>query len=928
MCKRLLILILLFPLLICAGPVFGSQVEAAQPYSQAPVGSKLVPPDQNTAIYMPDKEQYTFTYQGKDSHIQYVISARDPLIRRGLISLRVIVDKTKPLFPLRETGLYIRSATGELIDPGVIARSGQSSLVSHELKGSHAHFSFQDIWLGKRLQKQYDIFIQGETLVFHVVSNTVAGATTGYISFNFDQSRSTPSPKILNLPTSPYPVVGLEDGIFMSTYADPFLSSLGRYDISEMVEHDRCVHAANTPAWLVEDASGTYPPLDVTAYLTISKRLINVAPSSPPQNDPYAKSIRSQPLFDPGQIPLAHRPYESLKITRGWEAQETGSVELKGLFSLKNGQTAVCNVRLLENETGEEHVLFSQILDRTTKTKTGIEGTFPLQQGDQLLFDVNAPAVMDGGEVLFHVIIDGEEYRYDSIEDFTNEQGAYGWFYEQQKGEEYTLFVWNPERGRWESPNTRSYQTASQMVCRAGRMGNAFQSAELFFDELRAMGIGPLTLFLKDWSRHARLTVPPSNDEMERYWGSIESLKTVTKREQTQGNLIAQNISFDPERYEIVKQAPANPILWTTMTAPPTYTAQSRILSHITKEEIASARNKMNFNALVLEDFPILEPGSPMFILTDKKTPDEWSSSSALRQAARFLDSLKSEVNGPVLLWGKAGKRRYDTLLAGFVTGLIAPIDRGANFSETIDEEIKLARTTQTRAGFGTYGEFFLKAKDARVDLRMNPFDYYLTSTVSFARVPYLSLAIQFPSMSDRDIRKHLLETYCLLQPPSLEYLDDGNAVRNIIYYSLAGKQYSAESMLLDPNSVETPRVKIQYANGLEIYANQCAIPWGINHPAVPNIDIEKDGFLATNEKTGLLSVIGQKGARPFTAARTKDSFFLHSRGAVLMGIPPLRDGWDDANVGIYDRRRTELRLRWSNRSSLAGRFIPCRAIQ
>jgi len=626
------------------------------------------------------------------------------------------------------------------------------------------------------------------------------------------------------------------------------------------------------------------PPLDITAYTTFSTRFTDVLPMPPDSKDPNLPMIRERAVLDLRELPLAHRPLRPLELIRRWESPAGGKVHLQGTFALQSGETIACEVRLLESASEKEHVLFTQNLEAGVKPSTGIEGTFPLSKEDQLLFVASGPAVVTGGELRLHIRLEQDGEVYDSIEDFSETQGSSGWYYEQRTGADRTLLVWNPEPHRWESPDTRSFLNAESMICRCGELGDAFPAAGKFFDEIRLLGISQLLFILRGWSDHARIAPPPSATALETVWGTAAALQRLTEREIAAGNGIAD--------------LPALP----ARAATEAFSVRDSV--HAVQESLSQAAGKMRFNTVVLENLPTAHPASGWFFPHENDDSRERSSRYSIRKTDEFLAALKAALPIPLILWGEEGDARLDFFLAHTLPAVVLPMNRFCNMRGIVDEDLRIGRRVAPRIGFGSIDQFFDEQRlDRKLDPRLLPLDYYYTATVASARVPYWSDAFRFAKMTDQDLRRNILETFSLLQPPAKEYLDPQNNVEQIEYLTVDGKAYSVEKVLFLENPDQAPRIKIRYTNGLRIYANRSDRPWKPEEEELSDDQIEPDGFLAVNGKTGLFTIIGRQSLLRFSASRAADMVFVDSRDGRMLSYPPLgTDGmvrlWKDAKTG------------------------------
>lgn len=848
----------------------------------APVSARNDSVERNAVRVNAEKTEYLFSYKDSAFDVTYAINARDNNVLKGMINVRVTIGETKRLIPIFQGGPIVQDASGPVLFPSDAGDGRTIQLLSHELRGNEAVFFYEEKIKDQVLHRAYHYSIRGKTLIMQATGDIVNSSAAFYCGFDMGKSRMTESPVTFRLPSVPLPVVFVDNQYFLSTYVDPLLSALGRYEITEDTLRGRAIQVGNTPAWLVSNGQGKRPPLEAIAYLTVSDRMLDVIPSCEGDAGKEVNPLRDKAVIDIQQLPLTYRPFLPVETIRRWEAPSDGQVRLEGMFQLQKGESASCNVVLREAKAEKDRMLFSQILDSTIKSAAGMKGNFPVRQGDQLLFSLSGPAVMDGGEVLMDVRMEYEGESYSSYEDFSSQQGAKGWYYEQRIGTERTLMVWNPDLGQWESPFTRSLQTAATLVCRTGTVGDAFEAAKQFFQELRWLGISNQCFLIRDWSSHSRIAPPPDMHHSELAWGTSNRLLELSQQEIGRGNLLTPVVGAD----QLMHLMPGEGQTGESLTAL-TSLLQGGIADQCVKalqDYVTGMDSKFHRKGLWLE-----APAG----LNRIKTPElyypllgvsESSTKAAKDFVLRQIKTIREFSGSPLLLEWRDTEMRLDAYAWPLFNGIAPPLFKDSNTLNLVDEEIYLGRKN-LRIGFGSYEGFFQGvASGSAVDLRMFPLDQYMTSLLVYGRVPLLSGHVWSSGLSGRDIRKYLLETISLLQPVAREYLDLANEAKSILYQTASepDREMIAEEVLLRKLAEQANRVTIEYANGLHIHANRSGQPWLVEEEGLPAEQISGDGFLAFNPKTGLLAAIGQQGDRTFSVCRTPKTFFLYSRSGGL----------------------------------------------
>lgn len=834
----------------------------------------------NSVRYATEQTEYVLEYKTDTQFTQYTIKLQDPVVLRGGVKIYVNLNDTERLVPIYEAGMMVLDATGQLHEPRELAIRTPTDLISHEIKDDAVVFQFEDRIEGATLQKGYRYSIQGKTLIVQATSAFTNTPEAYYAGFDIGRSRLTENPIIYHLPSVPIPIVQSNQNFFYTSYVDPFLSSTGRYEVNQDVTSLRSVEATNTPAWLVANASGIRPELDVTMYLTVSDKLIDVVPVIASAAKSVAESARPPVVLDLHDWPLAMKSRQSLEAIRRWEAPASGRVRLKGAYSLYDGDMALCEVYFLDHATQESHLLYSRTLDPINKVATGMEGYIPIEKGDSIEFVCSGPAVMTEGAILTEIELEFGGDVYHTYDDFSNVQGHQQWYYEQRMGGERTLMIWNPTTNRWESPFTRSFQTEEFIVSRVGDFGDAFAAAKSFFEELRLLGLTDLAFLVRGWADRARFTYPSTvNDDS--VWGSAAHLAELAQHENESGNRIVDVLpSPTIERY--IQQTKATFVKNSTNATSDQFSIQLRSMI---EQHISADTQKMSTHSIWFES-----PASVVSLKGDGSFYemffiDNPSSKTAFQWGDQFARDLRTGLNKPMYLHWKDPLFRFDMFLSSMVDGIASPAWILSNAKTIVDEEARMARRFYPRVGLGPYSEFFQLSHDRlHLNPSLYPLDRYLTTSLIYGRIPYISGKVWAPRFDGHAVRRYLMDSICMTQPVSRDYLDPRVTVDHIDY-SIDGEQEIPTEMVLSQNKAsEANRIHITYSNGLHLFANLDSTPWKLERADLPKVTIQSNGFFAINRSSGLFALIGEQEGNTIRVCQTSETLYLASRENRLIG--------------------------------------------
>lgn len=795
----------------------------AFPIEAPPIGAAADLARSSTITYLINEQTYEFSSPGLENSPVYSIKLADPRTSLGLLHVTVNLNNQR-IIPAYQGGLWVQNATGQAFSPMQIAGLGQCAVTGHSIIGDRLQIDFMEPVFGSVLQKRYSYKMRGRTLQVEISDLGGPQPDARYIGFSFGPTRYVGRPEIIQFPTSPIPVIQSRARYYLSTYIDPFRSVLNRYTYNASVESARMVHVSNTPAWLDLDENAA--PVKAVAYFTVSEDPVETLPSRPPLITPESSSLRKRMVQDWSERPFLPEPQGYVTLKREWEAPANGPVSLNGVFRLAAGGRALCEI-VLERSGEAPRLLFTQMLDEHSKPSTGMQGDIPMYKGDRLSFRCQTPAILSRGQVDFRAQLRQGASSYDSIDGFSNLQGGNQWYYSQQHGEGESLLVWSPDAGRYESPDTRSSQTAASFIVRSGSRGDAAPNAQRFFEGLFDFGALPAQLVLRNWNDHAVESIDDS-DTGEDQWLSREGLRGIEQWLIGSGAMLLD-------------------------TLPGEESVDMDSLKSLTITDSNADDDLIAF----LEDFST--PGEE----TPAALPDSQPPSVAPPDDPRLTRAV----------YRFASNIPQNDLLPS-----VLPM--------AVDDALLNQRASRPTVGFGGYARFVGEPEADWLDGRFFPFDEYLTATAAFARVPHFTDRVWRPGEDPRGERIRLIETLSLLQPLSRETLDPLNAVRSIEYINPEGESGELKSILLMKridNALSYTRLRVEYANGLTLYANRSPEAWEESGIGLSADAIAPSGFAARNPSSGLLALIGERRGSLYSAASTPGRVFIHSRDGSLL---------------------------------------------
>ncbi len=860
-----------------------------------PVGASAAPAASASVTFFVNTQQYEFINPTLDPPPDFRIKLSEPRVMMGLVSIQSFV-RTMRAIPVYQGGFWVQNATGQVFSPLQIAGLGHCKLLRQALEGKRLVLEYEETVFGAVLKKRFEFRLVGRTL--EVVMTDTGGPQdqARYIGFSFGPTRYVGRPKYVAFPTSPLPALQSLSRFYLSQYVDPFRSNLNRYTYSLRRENSRSFHASNTPAWVEPNDGEEAPPLRVVGYVTLSEDPLDIAPTRPVSASPDASDLRTRIAFDWSETPFVPLRQGYVTQTRRWVAPTSGPIELNGNIRLSSSGRALFEV-VLDKPGEPQRLLFSQMIDSQSKPATAMKGSFPISQGDQLRFSVQSPAVMQGGAVDLRIQIQQGSAQYDSMNDFASVQGHKGWYYEQDHKQGGSLLLWNPTTQVWESPDTRSMQSALTTAVRSGPKGDAFPTAAAFLSRLQDFGVPTPMYILRDWDKYAVETIHlHTNDQAK--WGANSVLASIDS-------------ALANTQTRVEYQWPLEPL--------DNFGSLSQLM-------ITDVNEGSDLAAFLVSD--VVEEAAP-------ETP-----------TARLIAPPSVLTATPDLV--PPADQRFTRALYRFVKNKSNPALLPTELSLLVDDALRNQRPAQPVVGFGGYSAFLGEEQGAAwQDDRFFPFDEYLTSTIVFGRVPHLSDRLWNPESGPEGVLRHLVEAAMLLQPVMNEVLDPLNAVLQISYLNEEGQQHELQELMVMREYSEVAkfnRLRIEFANGMTVFANRSDMPWSIDEPGLGIDAIAPGGFWARNERTGVVSLIGQRGERVFSLSVSPGVYFIHSRNGSLVRVGefagdglcklsrnPVNQRWDAVLQGAHEisnfetlvplvraNHRVDATLKWTGEKTLS----------
>ena len=159
------------------------------------------------------------------------------------------------------------------------ARPGLGSrLVSHAIERDVLSLAYVDPLAGYDAVRTIRIRLQGKTLVLRIQGPKQGfAAGCGYRGFGLGRATGLDKARLVRLPYCNEPIVCANDAFFFSTYFDRFHTN-ATVRSGKCKLHDDGTVTCHRGFEYLANSAGRFEPLDETAYLTVSKRMLDVVP--------------------------------------------------------------------------------------------------------------------------------------------------------------------------------------------------------------------------------------------------------------------------------------------------------------------------------------------------------------------------------------------------------------------------------------------------------------------------------------------------------------------------------------------------------------------------------------------------------------------------------------------------------------------------
>ncbi|MEK6846943.1 MAG: MopE-related protein, partial [Nanoarchaeota archaeon] len=253
----------------------------------------------NSVTYETSTGRYLLTCSSQGQTVtQYEININSPEVLDGLLTVKEIQTNS---YPVRYAGTIYRKLDGTITSPFGLSQIA-STTMTHSLANNKITLHYTEFVEGATLEKEFIFSIYGKSLVVQVRAiNPSTSSTRNYAGISFGRSEQTPNPEKIVVPYAegmPMTEAGpVNARYFFSAYPDYTLSGSNSgplllysiYSQTSIVNYYSINYVAG---------QNYYPPLDDTAYITVSLNVEDLFPKIRNSPSPFLNGLRNRVVFD------------------------------------------------------------------------------------------------------------------------------------------------------------------------------------------------------------------------------------------------------------------------------------------------------------------------------------------------------------------------------------------------------------------------------------------------------------------------------------------------------------------------------------------------------------------------------------------------------------------------------------------------------
>ncbi|MBW2701536.1 MAG: hypothetical protein JRF33_12035 [Deltaproteobacteria bacterium] len=777
-------------------------------------------PTTSQVVYDANEHRYSLTAIGAQT-IRYTLDLDDADLQAGMLRVTASINGGEAKTVMAEAGTRYRDISGQIMEPETVAPGANAALVEHGLDQDVLLLRWQEQPGAHALEKTFRLRLSGYSLQIKVESSNTWGLD-GYAGFSMGHAENVPGSRVVYLPFLPEPIALLPDGMVMTAYIDPTVSSAVQTG-SQCGTHPDGRLLAHGWSLSLPDTAGVSAPLCETCHLTVSQDLIDVFPAVSGPPSPYRQSLSPLLILDVWGLHRAYSVKEGVALV--WESPESGSTHLNVRYADSNpncGDGVV--IRILHKQA----LLATLPIANGETSERTFERQISLAEGDILRFEIDRAGDNSCDATLLKVDINTPSSLYDSVADFSSSQGQRGFFYREFTGDNDQAMTWDPNTSSWLGEGAFAILHAGGGHPGLGK--TSYLDAGQMVKRYVEYGLAKLAIIFHAWQRWGYDAGLPDHHPADPTRGASQEMTDFVQEARDAGMLISLHENYtdiypdnapehpsplwDPSA--IAVNAAGGPKMgwFNETTSQQAFVIEASRMNGFSLQESASIADEYSPNSAYLDVTTGWPPGRA---IDHDATRNAVPTLAFAHEATVLLfSSIKAIYQGPLLGEGGEGLRRFDSYFAGHVDGVERQVEGRSRGQLVPDYELLAVKPRMFNHGMGYYGRYFIPAGNQNPELSQVDLDQYRATEIAFGHAGFLGDGILGVG---NWLQLHAPE-YWLVQALQSRYAD---AELSEVAYFDGASFIDLERALRTRQDLSSARIRISYANGLTLFVNRQA---------------------------------------------------------------------------------------------------------
>lgn len=266
------------------------------------------------------------------------------------------------------------------------------------------------------------------------------------------------------------------------------------------------------------------------------------------------------------------------------------------------------------------------------------------------------------------------------------------------------------------------------------------------------------------------------------------------------------------------------------------YANRSDMMAKYATIESTQIENAYNPEASFLDVNGGVDPNEMNQVTLNANTDQSRTLAHVVADNANLFQTVRDIYQGPVISEGAQGSRSFGSAYAGWLDSGSREITDCSNCQIMPDYELVYIRPLMANQGMGPPARFQVNVKAQKYD-----FDKYNTTCIAYGHSGFIG-EIHYGGIDEMQ----MVNTYYMFRAIQEQYLDSNVTVEAIEYYDADNNPMELEEALRSGYDFRAAKLRLLYANGLEIYLNFSEDVWTVELNG-HTYRLDKNGYAAEN---------------------------------------------------------------------------------